>query len=296
MSEDGQRAPGSFYYYAPNQGAPVFFAVAFAASGIFHTWQCIHYKCSNVVSLHPIVCLTFAIGFAMREYGAFQDDNLGAFIGSTVLIYASPPLLELANYHVLGRITAYIPYCAPMPPNRVLATFGILSMLVESLSGIGVPWIANSQATEQLQKAGHALVKASLLLQIVVVSASIPLAVVFQRRCAQMESPEHARRIKGPLTTIYLSTALILVRCIYRTVEYFIVSGNADDDNASIIQRYECFFYIFEATLMLSNEIWWNVRYPMRDLPRSKVIYLARDGMSEAKRESPRRGGGGFVG
>lgn len=31
---------GSVYFYAPNKGAPVFFAVAFALSGCFHTYQC----------------------------------------------------------------------------------------------------------------------------------------------------------------------------------------------------------------------------------------------------------------
>jgi hypothetical protein len=31
---------GSWFFYAPNKGAPVFFAVGFAASGAFHIWQC----------------------------------------------------------------------------------------------------------------------------------------------------------------------------------------------------------------------------------------------------------------
>ncbi len=32
--------PGSVYFYAPNKGAPAFFAVAFAISGGFHAYQC----------------------------------------------------------------------------------------------------------------------------------------------------------------------------------------------------------------------------------------------------------------
>jgi hypothetical protein len=31
---------GSVYFYAPNKGAPVFFAVAFALSGALHTYYC----------------------------------------------------------------------------------------------------------------------------------------------------------------------------------------------------------------------------------------------------------------
>jgi hypothetical protein len=31
---------GSFYFYAPNKGAPIFFLIAFALSGSFHIYQC----------------------------------------------------------------------------------------------------------------------------------------------------------------------------------------------------------------------------------------------------------------
>ena len=31
---------GSFYFYAPNKGAPIFFTVAFTASGLYHAYQC----------------------------------------------------------------------------------------------------------------------------------------------------------------------------------------------------------------------------------------------------------------
>ena len=29
----------SWYFYAPNKAAPIFFAIAFAISGIVHAWQ-----------------------------------------------------------------------------------------------------------------------------------------------------------------------------------------------------------------------------------------------------------------
>lgn len=31
----------SLYFYAPNKAAPVFFAVAYAVSGLVHLWQCL---------------------------------------------------------------------------------------------------------------------------------------------------------------------------------------------------------------------------------------------------------------
>lgn len=31
---------GSYFFYAPNKGAAGFFTIAFAATTIFHLWQC----------------------------------------------------------------------------------------------------------------------------------------------------------------------------------------------------------------------------------------------------------------
>lgn len=51
--EDGQYVDGSIWFYAPNKGAPVFFAVAFAISGGVHFWQAM-LVFSN---LTPVTCL-----------------------------------------------------------------------------------------------------------------------------------------------------------------------------------------------------------------------------------------------
>ena len=199
------------------------------------------------------------------------------------------PLLELANYIALGRLLAYIPYCSPLPPKRMLRIFGILTLLVEALSNIGIPWICTYDEPGYLQNAGKALVITSLLLQIPIVSASLALAIIFQRRCRMQDSPEHAARVKAPLLTLYISTALILVRCIYRTVEYLCITERSLG-GALAIERYEAFFYLFEATLMLANELLWNITFPMHKFPTSKLVYLARDGLTEAGPGKPKDG------
>lgn len=53
------------------------------------------------------------------------------------------PLLELVNYRVLGRMLYYVPYFAPIPPARVLSTFGALIALVETLNSLGVAFSSN---------------------------------------------------------------------------------------------------------------------------------------------------------
>lgn len=45
--------------------------------------------------------------------------------------------------------------------------------------------------------------------------------------------------------------------------------------------RYEVFFYVFEASLILLNSALWNVYHAGRYLPRDKVIVLSQDGRTE---------------
>ncbi|KAI2622493.1 hypothetical protein GGR54DRAFT_65964 [Hypoxylon sp. NC1633] len=294
----------SLFVYEPNKGAPVFFAIAFAISAAFHIWQCFRYKSFELIGLHPLCAVLFTAGYALREYGAYNymysfttKVPLFVFIFSQVFIFICPPLLELANYHVLGRIFYYVPYCAPLAPAKVLTTFGGLMVLVEALNSVGVALSANPSGNPKTQTLGNDLTLAALAIQLVVIMIFICLAGLFHRRCtkANIVASVHTKAIRTLLITLYASMALILVRCIYRLVEH---TGNTNVKLSDIeslrslspILRYEAFFYIFEATLMLINSVLWNVWNPGRFLPKGRHIYLAREGTEvEGEKEASDR-------
>ncbi|KAL8359026.1 hypothetical protein RB598_007738 [Gaeumannomyces tritici] len=287
----------SVYIYAPNHGAPIFFAIAFALSAIFHIWQCYRYKAWKLIGLHPLCAVFFTAGYALRAYGSHHylylptdGSPLLAFILSQVFIFICPPLLELANYHVLGRIFYYVPYLAPISPGRVLAIFGGLMAVVELLNALGVVLGANPTATSGQQPIGQGLILAAVSIQIGLVVVFVSATVIFHRRCIRSDSlPSRSRAIKVLLPTLYVSMALIFIRCIYRLVEHTaptkVKIGNLEAlRDLSPILRYEVYFYVFEATLMLLNSVIWNVWHPGRFLPHSHRVHLARDG-AEVERE-----------
>jgi hypothetical protein len=131
---------------------------------------------------------------------------------------------------------------------------------------------------------GHALIKTSLLLQVVVAMLFIALAVTFHRRCVVAGITNE--RLNKPLWTLYIGMTLILARTIYRIVEYFSVAElrygpGFDPATISPVVRYEWFFYVFEAALMLCNLVMFNARHPRRYLPKNNKICLSLDGVTE---------------
>lgn len=173
-----------------------------------------------------------------------------------------------------------------MHPGRVLTTFGALSAIVEVMNALGVSYIASPDAGETTRDVGHILMKASLIIQIIVIGLFCLLAVTFQRRCAR--ALIRTRKISGPLLTLYASMGLIAVRCVYRTVEHFgfsamelTVGSDKGVEDLSPIVRHEWFFYVFEAALLLINTWMWNLRHPRRYLPENYNVYLAQDGVTE---------------
>ncbi|KAH7322986.1 hypothetical protein B0I35DRAFT_476877 [Stachybotrys elegans] len=284
---NGEYVEGSWYFYAPNRGAAIFFTLAFLATSVVHAWQSMRYRCWRLTWLFPFCSLLFVAGFALRVYGSYHYDVLNPFIASICITYAAPPLLELQNYHILGRVLYYVPYLAPLHPGRVLTTFGFVSAIVESLNGWGASLTANQSLSDGEIQIGHRLIQASLLIQIVVIVCFLALAAVFHRKCVEhgIKTPQ----LMSPLVTLYISMLLIFIRTIYRVVEYFGISEIRYDDPSldpgdfMPMIRYEWFFYVFEASLMLINSVVWNFRHPRRYLPESYKMYLARDGITEVE-------------
>lgn len=197
------------------------------------------------------------------------------------LLATHSPLLELSNYHVLGRVFHYVPYFAPIPAGKVLGTFGGLMAAVELLNALGVSLASNPAAGPVQQKIGGPLIIAAISIQLGVILIFIYLAGVFHTRCAKAGSD--LRNVKTVLYTLYMSMALIFCRCIYRLVEH-IGPTKKDLDNIEALRalnpvlRYEAFFYVFEASLMLINSALWVASCPARYLPKDYHIYLAQDG------------------
>jgi hypothetical protein len=138
---------------------------------------------------------------------------------------------------------------------------------------------------------GLALLKTSLVLQLGSIVFLILVAARWQWNCSRDEKFNSAKRgtgrnIKKVLNTLYCSCALIIARIIYRIVECFEYGSITapgpgtlyEPSSISPVIRYEWFFWVFEATLMLCSSVVFNLRHPAQDLPKGHTTYLAEDG------------------
>ncbi|ORX36958.1 RTA1 like protein-domain-containing protein [Kockovaella imperatae] len=282
-------AEGSLFWYSPNQGAPIAFAVLFFCSGLVHLYECIRFKSFKVTFLLVWAPILFTTGFTLRAICAWNYDNTSLFIAENVLLLLAPPVYEGANFIILGRILYYVPYLSPIHPGRVVTTFLGFDLVVGALTGNGASRIS-SRDSASTRRVGEALLKAALITQLVCMVCFIALTAVYHRRVSH-ESLMRPKLLK-PIRVLYVSCTLISVRTIYRIVEYFastrsihlLYSGQVNEQSQlSAMFTNEWFFWVFEASVMLINSVILNAFHPMRYLPESNKIYLDRDGATEVE-------------
>lgn len=224
-------------------------------------------------------------GFVCRAISAYNIQNVDIFIAQFVLIIVGPPLYAAAEYFILGRLMAYLPYHAPIHPGRVVSTFVILSAVVESLTANGGANSAGTGRTASQVKAGLDCLKAALILQCFVEALFFSMVVVMEQRCRKAGNfPRHVRAI---CYILYITSFMMLVRCIMRTIEGFeAASCNADSNGppgyCGFVSMHEPFLWIFEIANISLFVILLAIFHPGRYLPRSSRIFLdAVDGKTE---------------
>jgi hypothetical protein len=117
-------------------------------------------------------------------------------------------------------------------------------------------WIGGGMvASAKTMNTGKNIILLGLALQIIFFGIFVVTSVVFHRRALRSSSTTPAFQWQKYLYTLYISSALILVRSLFRMIEF----GAGRD---SILQKSEVFLYIFDSVLMLGAMICFNIVHP----------------------------------
>ncbi|KAL3427231.1 RTA1 domain protein [Phlyctema vagabunda] len=268
MSDTSSESDWKFYRYDPSLVAAAIFITLFFITTALHTYQLVRTKTWYFV---PFVIGGHMqwIGYIGRAMGSQEtpDWTLGPYILQTLLLLIAPALYAASIYMVLGRIILLVDgesrsLIKKKWLTKIFVAGDVLSFMMQSAGGGIMSGGASSMKT------GEKIVIGGLFVQILFFGVFIVVAIKFDRSITRDPTAQsQSKHIpwKKHLTTLYVASGLIMVRSIFRVIEY--IQGNA-----GYLLRNEVFLYVFDGVLMLSVMVLFNFVHP------SEVKALLRGG------------------
>ncbi|KAJ5654493.1 hypothetical protein N7490_001496 [Penicillium lividum] len=281
------------YNYDPSPSAAIAFAVIFGLSVAFQIWQVIR-KRSWFFIPFVIGGLFETIGYAARYYSATQtpDWTTMPYVIQQLFLLLAPSLFAASIYMILGRIIRLLngesnSIIRPTWLTKIFVTGDVLSFLMQSsgmalftpvietetnIWDIGGGMLATAKTTSNVNL-GENIIVGGLFVQVISFGLFIIVSIIFHRR--MLATPMHALvKTRIPWTrymkVLYVASALIMVRSIYRVAEY--IQGNT-----GYLQSKEAFVYVFDATLMAICCLIFNVFHPSDILSKTRDIEERED-------------------
>ncbi|KAL0941460.1 RTA1 domain-containing protein [Colletotrichum truncatum] len=285
LSPRGELLPykGDFYLwkYVPSMAAAVIFTIIFLALSALHTWK--------MFRTRLWFCIPFVIGGYMEVIGFIgriaannATDQLMPYIIQSVFLLIPPSLFAASIYMTLGRIISGLGSKAELCSiirvkwlTKLFVIGDVFSFLIQS-TGAGLMAAGNDP------KMGENIVVGGLFIQILFFGLFVAAALIFHLRYRKRSA--HRRTMdstgivgtfdwEGMMMMLYATSALILVRCIFRIIEYVMGADAYPLKN-------EWTLYVFDAVLMVATMGIFYIWYPsqiqefqaMRD---TEVVSLA---------------------
>ncbi|KAJ5766317.1 RTA1 like protein [Penicillium nucicola] len=258
------------YNYTPSYVAAVCFTAAFLISGMGHIWQA---SVNKTAFLTPFIIgiLFEACGYAARAVNAKQapDYAVGPYSMQSLLLLLAPSLLAASIYMILGRIINLVDggsraLIRPQKLTKVFVTGDVLSFLVQSGGG-AILAQAKSQSKVTL---GERMIVVGLFVQILFFGVFMAVSAHFHKNITADPTPRSlstTRPWQKYLIALYVASFIIMVRSIYRVVEY--IQGTT-----GYLQSHEVFLYVFDSMLMIAVCFELNIFHPSRVLPHGNEL------------------------
>ncbi|KAL1970553.1 hypothetical protein VTN77DRAFT_4197 [Rasamsonia byssochlamydoides] len=245
------------YRYVPTKVGAAVFIVAFALTTILHCFQLLKHKTWYFIPLF-IGGIFEIVGYIGRMRSAEDLWALGPYIMQSLLLLVAPALFSASIYIVLGRIILLVDgeQYALIPLKWLTKVFvcgDVLSFGLQCAGG-GIQAIGTLSALN----AGETIITVGLFVQLIFFGFFIVVGVTFHARLVKHRGglpALHELPWKLHLNALYTGSALIMVRSIFRVVEYLM-------GNDGYLLKHEAFLYVFDATLMLLVMVLFNLVHP----------------------------------
>lgn len=173
-----------------------------------------------------------------------------------VFILLGPALFAASIYMCLSRIIRGVhgDHHSLLKPSRLTKTFvtgDVLSFVVQG--GAAGLMVSGDNA-----KTGEGIIIGGLMIQVIMFGLFAVTAVIFQRRIERNPTPESSSSTvpwKKSMRMLYIVSALIMVRSIFRVAEYAM-------GNDGYLLKQEWTMYVFDSVLMWAVMVVYYLWFP----------------------------------
>ncbi|RAH62520.1 RTA1 like protein [Aspergillus piperis CBS 112811] len=251
------RSGFEYYYYYPSLAAAVIFIICFVLTTLLHTFQLIRTKTWFFIPFLIGGYFEF-VGYCARAVSSNQSPNwtLGPFLINSLLPLVAPALFAASIYMELGRLIVVLhaqnySLIRVKWLTKIFVTGDVLSFLLQA-GGAG---LMGTHSQSGAQNGSHIIV-VGLVVQIVFFGFFIITTAIFHRRMLQNPTPYSLEiNWKKLIWVLYSASVLILVRSIYRLIEYIEGFGG-------YLLSHEAYLYVFDALLMFAVMLIFHVVHP----------------------------------
>ncbi|CUA72432.1 mitochondrial intermediate peptidase [Rhizoctonia solani] len=261
------------YNYDASIPAAALFAALFGLSFGLHLLQAIRGKCRYLIPL-LIATLMETLGYAFRILAIKKSDQLWPLIPSETLIITAPAFLAANNYMIFGRIMAYVGSEYGLVGHEFITKVFVAADVVAILTQASGGSMLSSDNFSSV-KIGRTILIVGLAFQVVSFGIFMFIALAFDLKTRRSLGGK-MNPIRPLIWTFYISAVLIIVRSIFRTIEFSTISFESDEQQGYII-THEWMFYIFDSLLILLSKIAtvvFNWDHPADYIPSKKGLRM----------------------
>ncbi|KAI1442570.1 RTA1 like protein [Annulohypoxylon stygium] len=260
MADSNSATTFVFYRYKPSMAAAVIFIILFAISALIHIVMLIRKRTWYFIPF-VIGCLFETVGYIGRAMSSPEYPNFttNPYIIQSVLLLLGPTLYAASIYMILGRLVMHLEadsYSLIKP--KWLTKFFVLGDVISFFAqGGGGGVLTQAKSLDDVRR-GENIIIGGLCVQILFFGFFMIVTFVFHRRISGKPT-RNALTVRTPwrklLIVLYVSSSLIMVRSVYRVIEYILGSDGE-------LQSKEVYLYILDALPMLIVALSYNLFHP----------------------------------
>lgn len=202
------------------------------------------------------------------------------YIIQSLLLLIAPAVYAASIYMILGRLITTIEadhhsMIRPTWLTKIFVAGDVLSFLMQSTGGGML-----AKQDKNSAKLGENIILGGLFVQILFFGFFMVATVVFHLRLRKnpTQASQMSTKWRTLLMALYVASFFILVRSVFRVVEY-------KQGRGGYLMSREVWLYIFDGVLMFSVTVLFNVVHPSIAVPGRKGK-VAEDGYTMGSRES----------